>query len=103
MRWLLLALCIGGAQACWFVSKERTLEKITHILDTRTSVDRPYIEDLCTKMPAPFAWAVRKIGIEAALKDCDENTDGTITLLEMKSMDTCLTDCAKLAILNMVL
>tara|TARA_Y100001958_G_C21237031_1_gene563717 strand:- start:2845 stop:3156 length:312 start_codon:yes stop_codon:yes gene_type:complete len=103
MRWLVLLLSIMHTQACWFISKENTLEKITKILEPRTSVDRPYIEDMCKKMPAPFAWAVRQIGIEPALKDCDENKDGVITLEEMKSMDTCLTDCAKLTIIHMVL
>lgn len=103
MRWLILLLCIVHAEACWFMTKERALKKITKILEPRTYVDRPYIEDMCKKMPAPFAWAVRQIGIEPALKDCDENKDGSITLEEMKRMDTCLTDCSKLTIISMVI
>ena len=103
MRLLVLLLCMVNAQACWFLSKETALEKITKVLDNRSSVDRPYINDLSKKLPAIFGWAVKQIGIESALKDCDENKDGTITLEEMKRMDTCLTDCAKLTIINMVL
>ena len=100
-----LALCTIPTQACWFASKENTLKRSQKFSLPRIEPlwTDPSIEAMCKEMPAPFAWATRQIGIEPAFKDCDENEDGTIPWEEMESMDTCLTDCTKLTILNMVM
>lgn len=104
MRWLIVLAMLGVSDACWIGTKEGTLEKIlVHVEKGRDSFDKPFIDNLCKTLPAPIAWAARKIGTEAAFKDCDANRDGMITVQEMRDTDTCLTDCTKLALLNMVL
>jgi len=54
-------------------------------------------------MPKIIAWAIEKIGVDTAFKDCDANQDGKITLKEMEHTTTCLASCAKLTVLNTVL
>ena len=104
MRWLLLMGMFGVSNACWIGTKEGSLKKIlSYVHDGRDSFDKPFIDNLCKTLPAPIAWAANKIGTEAAFRDCDANGDGVITIKEMRETDTCLTDCTKLAILNMVL
>ena len=96
---------LGTADACWFSTKESTLEKIKgHMAKEHiTQVDHDYLDGLCARMPAPVCWAVNKIGIDAAFVDCDANKDGIITLAEMQDTETCLASCTKLAVLNAVL
>ena len=104
MRWLVVCLMIGVSDACWIGTKQNTLKKIlAHVPHDMDSFDKPFIEKLCRTLPAPIAWAARKIGTETAFRDCDANRDGVITVQEMRDTDTCLTDCTKLAILNMVI
>lgn len=102
---LILFSVINQARACWFYSKQRTLDKI------KDALERAHIEKLtkssisaATKtLPAPVTWAIESIGVDAAFRDCDENQDGILTLQEMADSQTCLTSCAKLAIVNSVL
>lgn len=98
-------MLLAAADACWIGTKEGTLKKIKQHLadDGVTQVDREYLEGMCARMPAPVCWAVHQIGIENAFTDCDANKNGIITQKEMKDTDTCLTNCAKLAVLHMVL
>lgn len=102
MRWLLMAY-IPVSNACWMYSKESAIAKIKDRLDDRTYVDRAYIRVLEKKLPKAVSWAIEAIGVDHAFEDCDANRDGKITLEEMRHTDSCLTSCAKLAVLNAVL
>lgn len=102
MRWLLLTF-LPVSNACWFYSKDSAIDKIKNKLDGRTYVDRDYIHGLEKSLPKAVAWAIDKIGVDAAFEDCDANRDGKITLEEMRDTGTCLTSCTKLAVLNTVL
>lgn len=102
MRWLIMAF-LPVSNACWLYSKDSAIAKIEHLLGDRVSVDREYIDTLEKTLPKAVSWAIDKIGVEAAFEDCDADKDGKITVQEMKDSDTCLTSCAKLAVLNLVL
>lgn len=102
MRWLLLAF-LPVSDACWLYSKDAAITKIKYLLGDHTYVDRDYIHTLEKSLPKAVSWAIEKIGVEAAFEDCDANSDGKITLSEMKDTGTCLASCVKLAVLNAVL
>lgn len=102
MRWLVLAF-VPVANACWLYPKDAALAKIEKRLGDHTYVDRAMINAIEASMPKAVSWAIEKIGVESAFKDCDANKDGKITLEEMKTTDTCLTSCVKMALLNTVL
>lgn len=102
MRLLLFLCFILNAEACWFYSKQTTLDKIKQHLGTRTFVDRSYIYDMKSKLPKLITWAIEAIGVDNTFEDCDANKDGKITLQEMVYTTTCLSSCTKLAILNTV-
>lgn len=102
MRWLVLAF-LPISEACWLYSKDSAIDKIEHLLGDRTYVDRDYVDILEKTLPKAVSWAIEKIGVDAAFKDCDANQDGKITLDEARTTDTCLDSCAKLAIVNAVL
>ena len=101
MRWLLAFLPV--TDACWLYSKETAVDKIRSHIGHRTYVDRAYIQEMEKKLPKAISWAIETIGVEHAFEDCDVNKDGKITLEEMTDADSCLTSCAKLAVLNAVL
>lgn len=106
MLYLAVLLCmITQVQACWFYSKQQTLEKIRIKLETEhvTQLSKDYLTSLTKSLPAPVSWAIESIGIDTAFKDCDINKDNIITLQEMADSNTCLVSCAKLAIVNSVL
>ena len=102
MRWLPLTF-LPVSNACWLYSKDAAVAKIEKELHGRTYIDRSYVYELEKKLPKAVSWAINAIGVDAAFKDCDANQDGKITLEELKHTDTCLTSCAKLAIVNAVL
>ena len=102
MRWQLLAF-LPVANACWLYSKDDAIKKIQKRLGDYTYVDREMIHSIEAYMPKAVSWAVEAIGVDTAFKDCDANNDGKITIEEMKHTDTCMSSCAKLAILNAVL
>ena len=105
MRFLLFLTFIASVQGCWFYSKPHAVDKIKEELEKydRHSVDRDLIRDIMSELPKIVSWAVEKIGVENAFKDCDANRDGTITVDEMYTTATCLDSCAKLAIVNTAL
>lgn len=101
----LLYLLVPCTNACWLYDKGATVDKIQKNLAVlgRSDVDREFFADEMEKMPRVFSWAVRQIGVEAAFADCDANSDGTITLEEMRKTTTCLDSCFKLSVVNFAL
>ncbi len=103
MRLLLFVTLLTSVNACWFYSKESTLVKIKQHLGDRAFIDRDYVSEMERNMPKIISWAIEKIGVDEAFKDCDANQDGKITVKEMEDTGTCLASCTKLAVLNTVL
>jgi len=106
MRFLfVLSLLFNYSEACWIYEKSATIDKIQKNLAIlgRSDVDRKFFADQIKKMPRVFSWAVQQIGVEAAFHDCDANTDGFITLEEMRKTNTCLDSCFKLSVVNFAL
>jgi hypothetical protein len=105
MRILIMLSLLQCGNACWFVEKQTTCDKIEDLLTEkgRTGVDRAFIDKMLEELPAPFAWAANSIGVPQAFEDCDANRDGTIEMQEMRETNTCLSTCTKLTIVNVAL
>ena len=106
MKYTFILFCIiNQAQACWFYSKQRTVEKIKKMLETAhvQALTKDYVTSLTKTLPAPVSWAINTIGVDTAYKDCDMNMDGILTVQEISDSVTCLASCSKLAIVNSVL
>lgn len=106
MKYIFIFLSvIYQVQACWFYSKQTTIEKIRAKMNEihLSQLSKTSLTKLAKTLPAPISWAVNVIGIENAYKDCDINRDNIITLEEMSESYTCLDSCTKLAVVNSVL
>jgi hypothetical protein len=105
MRLMTLFLLLPLTQACWFYSKEKTLNKIKNIMHEHNmkEISKNNIQSSLQKLPAPIKWAVNTVGINTIFEDCDVNKDNIITTQEMQISDTCLTSCFKLCLVNGVL
>lgn len=106
MKYIVMLFCIiNQVHACWFYSKQHTVDKIRKMLETAhvQALTKDYVTSLTKTLPAPVSWAINTIGVETAYKDCDMNMDGILTVQEMSDSVTCLASCSKLAIVNSVL
>ena len=105
MRLLTLLLIMPLAHACWFYSKEKTLQKIKNVMHEHDikEISKDNIQSSLTQLPAPIKWAVNTVGVHTIFDDCDMNGDNIITTQEMKDSNTCLTSCVKLGLVNGIL
>jgi len=97
MRLLLLFLTLTAAQACWFYSKQDTVDKIANIIDQ--PLTRTYVEKKIHQLSPAIQWTIEKLNVDI-FEDCDANNDDTITMKELRETSTCLDSCLKLAAAN---
>ena len=99
---IILMCAVTLTNACWFYSKEKSVQKIKHLLEKEhiSEISKSYIKDVTSSLPAPVQWAINSIGVHTIFEDCDANGDDTLTVFEIEHTDTCLSSCTKMGILN---
>lgn len=102
LLFVLLMHTLTLTNACWFYSRESSVQKIKDLLEKNhiSEISKTDIRGITSSLPAPIQWAINTVGVNAIFEDCDANGDNTLTVYEIEHTETCLASCVKMGILN---
>ena len=99
MRIIIFLSLLLTVNSCWFSSKSGAVKKIEQFTirkgkNPEKGLNKNDLTNIINDLPSGIMWAVNKIGgIENILSHCDQNKDDTVTISEVRNMDTCISKC----------